>query len=476
MGLMISEVIDRLVFNKEDEILVGVSGGPDSLCLLNALLEEKIPVVAAHLNHRLRPEADGEARQVEECMARWEIPFIQGKADVRSFAEEASLSLEEAARILRYQFLFSKAEERKVQAVAVGHTADDQVETVLMNIIRGAGFLGSTGMSMTSLPNEWSERIPLIRPLLPVWKEEIEDYCQAHHLSPIRDPSNQDLAFRRNRIRHRLIPFLEEFNPHVREKIWQLAEILREDYALLEKRTKTFYEGALQKAGEGYRAFSREDLRGMEVGDQRRLIRWVLRDLRPHLDQVSFDHVERARSFIDQPTERGVDNLVGKVRVKLREKTVYFMTWEAEIPLPDYPQMRKGQRLVINDPGPVHLSQGWVFELQSVNLGQIEREKILSNQDPYQAWVDAGEVVFPLTLAGRKEGERYSPLGMEGKRVSVSDLMINEKIPQEARKRWPILRSEGKILWVPGHQIAHKARIRENTGKALHLSLEKRED
>jgi tRNA(Ile)-lysidine synthase len=409
-------------------------------------------------------------------MARWEIPFLQGKADVRSFAEEASLSLEEAARILRYQFLFSKAEERKVQAVAVGHTADDQVETVLMNIIRGAGFLGSTGMSMTSLPNEWSERIPLIRPLLPVWKEEIDDYCQAHHLSPIRDPSNQDLTFRRNRIRHRLIPFLEEFNPHVREKIWQLAEILREDYALLEKRTKTFYEGALQKAGEGYRAFSREDLRGMEVGDQRRLIRWVLRDLRPHLDQVSFDHVERARSFIDQPTERGVDNLVGKVRVKLREKTVYFMTWEAEIPLPDYPQMRKGQRLVINDPGPIHLSQGWVFELQSVNLGQIEIERILSNQDPYQAWVDAGEVVFPLTLAGRKEGERYSPLGMEGKRVSVSDLMINEKIPQEARERWPILRSEGKILWVPGHQIAHKARIRENTGKALHLSLEKRED
>ncbi|MBS3751416.1 MAG: tRNA lysidine(34) synthetase TilS, partial [Anaerolineales bacterium] len=108
-------------------------------------------------------------------------------------------------------------------------------------------------------------------------------------------------------------------------------------------------------------------------------------------------------------------------------------------------------------------------------LGQIEREKILSNQDPYQAWVDAGEVVFPLTLAGRNEGERYSPLGMEGKRVSVSDLMINEKIPQEARERWPILRSEGKILWVPGHQIAHRARIREKSGKALHLSLEKRE-
>lgn len=471
---MISEGFDRLFPRKDHIILVGVSGGPDSLCLLHTLLRKHYTVVAAHFNHHLRPEADREAAFVRERADSWEVPFSLGEADVGLFAEQSSLSIEEAARILRYRFLFSEAERQHAQAVAVGHTADDQVETVLMNILRGAGLQGLTGMSPSSLPNEWSEEIPLVRPLLSVWNQEVKSYCREHQLAPLYDPSNEDLTYRRNRVRHQLIPLLEEYNPHVREKIWQLAEILREDFLILEERTQKVWEDTLQKMGPGYRAFSREDMRELRIGDQRRLIQQALTELRPHFDQIGFAHIEQAREFIEEPTELDVDNLVGKTQIKLLGDTLYFMTWDAEIPMGDYPQLPEGGRLSLHGPGRVKLGQGWVLELRLISdLDVREREKILDNRDPYQAWLDAGEMDFPLSLEDRKTGERFSPLGMEEGRVKISDLMINHKIPEDARARWPILRSKERILWVPGCQIAHAARVRDETMKVLHASLRK---
>ncbi|MFO8037420.1 MAG: tRNA lysidine(34) synthetase TilS [Anaerolineales bacterium] len=471
---MISEGFDRLFPRNDHPVLVGVSGGPDSLCLLHALLRKHCTVVAAHFNHHLRPEADREAEFVRERADSWGVPFSLGEADVGLFAEKSSLSIEEAARILRYRFLFSEAQRRNAQAVAVGHTADDQVETVLMNIIRGAGLQGLTGMSSFSLPNEWSEDIPLVRPLLSVWNEEVKAYCREHQLAPLYDPSNEDLTYHRNRVRHQLIPLLEEYNPLVREKIWQLAEILREDFLLLEKRTQQIWESTLQERGPGYRAFSRGELRELSIGDQRRLIRRALMELRPHFDQIGFAHIERARTFIDEPTELGADNLVGKTQIKLSGDTLYFMTWGAEIPWGEYPQLQEGQRLTIQAPGRVKLDQGWVLELGIItDLDAREREKIIDNQDPYQAWLDGGEIDFPLSLEGRKEGERFSPLGMEEGRLKISDLMINQKIPEEVRARWPILRSGERVLWVPGCQIAHSARVRDETATVLHAALRK---
>ncbi len=471
---MILEAIDRLFPHKDREILVGVSGGPDSLCLLHGLLKKNCIVVAAHFNHHLRPEVDQEAEFVRKRAESWDVPFLLGEAEVGTFAEDFSLSVEEAARDLRYRFLFSEASRRNVQAVAVGHTADDQVETILMNIIRGSGFQGLTGMSPYSLPNQWSETIPLARPLLSVWNEEIKAYCQRNQLSPVYDPSNERLEYRRNRIRHQLIPLLEEYNPNIREKIWQLADILSEDFAILEERTHKLWEETLQEKGPGYRAFSRKDLRELSTGDQRRLIRRTLMDLRPQLDQVNFEHIERARSFIENPTRLGTDNLVGKTQIKLREKTIYFLTWEVEIPLDDYPQLEEGQRLSIPSPGQVDLGKGWVFKLQIITeLDEGEWEKILDNQDPYQAWLNGDRVDFPLHLEGRKTGERFTPLGMDEGRWKLSDVMINEKIPKDAREKWPILRADGQILWVPGCQIAHSARVTEKTGKVIHVSLKK---
>jgi tRNA(Ile)-lysidine synthase len=195
--------------DKDQPILVGVSGGPDSLCLLSRLHEAGWRVIAAHFNHHLRTEAAEEAAAVEELAARMQVAFVGGAADVRQYAAERKLSIEAAARDLRYRFLFEQARRDAAQAVAVGHTADDQVETVLMHFLRGAGLNGLKGMQYRSFLREYDVALPLVRPLLDMWRADTAAYCVEHGLSPHYDASNESTDFLRNRLRNELIPLLE---------------------------------------------------------------------------------------------------------------------------------------------------------------------------------------------------------------------------------------------------------------------------
>ncbi len=153
--------------------LVGVSGGPDSICLLHTLHRLHYPIVAIHVNHALRQEADEEAQVVQAFVNRLAIEFIACRVDVRANAEQQSLAIEESARRLRYQCLFDEAEKTGAKAVLVAHNADDQVETLLLHLLRGSGLTGLRGMEYRTLPNPWSERIPLVRPLISTWRDEI---------------------------------------------------------------------------------------------------------------------------------------------------------------------------------------------------------------------------------------------------------------------------------------------------------------
>lgn len=470
MGLMILEEIAAYFPDETGEIVVGVSGGPDSLCLIHQLLQTRYPIAAAYFHHRLRPEADEEARFVEEKAAAWGIPFLYGEGDVAAHADQKGLTAEEAARSLRYQFLFSRARTREAQAVAVGHTADDQVETVLMNILRGSGLQGLTGMATYSLPNPWSDAIPLVRPLLSVWGDDVRDYCRQHRLDPVYDASNQELTYRRNRIRHQVLPLLEEVNPNVRASIWQLAEIMRGEYSLLRKRTAVLWEDIFLEGGEGYLALDLPGLLDLELGDQRRLLRQALQDLVSGLSQVSFVHVEKVRQYLVDPRKHEVDNVVENMQVEVYQDRVWIFRGGEGVSLPAFPQVRGGKGITIQQPGSYPLDGGWLLEVEVLSLSDELRERIYNNQDPYQAWLDAGRVSFPLGVQGRNPGDRISPLGMEGE-IKVADLMINEKIPHIARDRWPLVRTEGEIVWVPGCRIAHAVRIRGDSKRALHLTL-----
>jgi len=468
---MISEEFEALFPHKEQQILVGVSGGPDSLCLLHLLLSNHYRVVAAHFNHRLRPGAEQEALFVEKTARSWDVPFVIGKDDVKTFSTQRGLSIEEGARILRYRFLFAEANKRQAGAVAVGHTADDQVETVLMHILRGTGLRGLTGMKAIDLPNQWSDNIPLARPLLAVWRKDIEDYCQRHNLNAVQDPSNLELKYLRNRVRHKLIPELESYNPQVKDSLWKMAHILQGENRLIEDRTQKLYQHTLQDEGDGYRVFLVTELRDLYTADLRRIVRKVLLELHPESDQIEYSQVERVTRFISRPTESGKDHVGGGLAVKLAGEEIYLFRLDSDPILTSYPQLGKGSPLMLDEVGTYPLGQGWNIKLR------IERElsdvwdKIMDNNDPFQVWLNRSALSLPLTLASRKKGERFSPLGMEGERIKVSDLMINEKIPAEARRDWPILRWRDQIVWVPGCRMAHFARVSEDTSTAFHVRV-----
>ena len=182
---MVFKSLEQVLPIIEPPIVVGISGGVDSMVLLHAMQEKGFAPIAAHYNHKLRDESDQESELVQAYCLDSGLPFRSGSGDVRQFAGDGGYSIEEAARILRYQFLFEVAVTESAGAVAVAHHADDQVETILMNLLRGAGTKGLSGMQVVSIPNAWHETIPLVRPLLEVSKKELVAYQTENHLPVI---------------------------------------------------------------------------------------------------------------------------------------------------------------------------------------------------------------------------------------------------------------------------------------------------
>ena len=177
--------------------------------------------------------------------------------------------MEEAGRILRYRTLFEQAKNIGASAVVVGHNADDQVETVLMHILRGAGLAGLRGMGFYNLPNPWSENIPLIRPLLTTWRSEIQEYLDVHQIKAITDPSNQDVSFFRNRLRHELLPTLEEYNPNIRQVLARMSLSLNDDYSILDELTDSAWESILIKEGRGNFVFKTNEFKQLPLAIKR---------------------------------------------------------------------------------------------------------------------------------------------------------------------------------------------------------------
>ncbi|MFH1632972.1 MAG: tRNA lysidine(34) synthetase TilS [Chloroflexota bacterium] len=452
-------------------VLVGVSGGADSLCLLDILNRLRYPVVVAHFNHGLRPEADADARGVRLIAENRNLPFTLGSEDVAAFAAGLSLSIEEAARITRYRFLFAQARKLNAQAVAVGHNADDQVETVLMHLLRGAGLSGLKGMSPRMLPNPWSQDIPLVRPLLSVWRDEISAYCDERGLSPIFDRSNLDTTFFRNRLRHELIPTLDDYVPGVRRRIWHTAQILAGDHAVLEQVVTGAWEACVVEQGTGHVAFAPDSLAAQPLGVQRRLMRRAIGELRPGLRDVDFDIVAWVLEFLACPTSTRQRDLALGLRLFYEGGRLYLVLWEADLPRSNWPQIPAGEVLSLAVPGEILLGGGWRLRAEVVAASDSIRAEARGNENPYQVWLDFGDQQPTLHLRTRLPGDRFQPLGMGCRSTKLSDFMINVKIPRRARAGWPLVCAWNEIAWLPGFRLAHPFRLTGNTRRAVHLRL-----
>jgi tRNA(Ile)-lysidine synthase len=477
--------IDLSTFNFKPgiPILVAVSGGPDSLALLHFLRASSYPLICATFNHRLRPEAADEVAHVRQIAENLGLPFVTDSADVAAYAAAEGLSVEEAARALRYRFLFRAAREAGAQAVATGHTADDQAETVLMHFLRGAGLSGLKGMPYRSVlpvfdlvPGAedplWAgyAEIPLVRPLLGWWRADTEAYCREHGLSPIYDPTNADTTYFRNRLRHNLIPELENYNPRFKEALVRATLALQGDDALLAEVIDSAWQKSILEQGAGFVAFKKSALEKLSPALRRNLFKRAAFLLRPGLRDVDFAALERAAAL--QPVD-----LAGGLRLFYETGKIYLAAYEADLPSADWPQVKDGKLV------------GWELVTEIIideNLFVQARE----NGDPFTAWLDADSLAppaHPAQFAGQvagvtedrlrlrtvRVGDRFQPLGMPGASVKLQDFFVNNKLPKRARKNWPLVCAGNEIAWVTGLRLAHPFRVTEKTKRVLRLQIKR---
>ncbi|HET7143625.1 MAG TPA: tRNA lysidine(34) synthetase TilS [Anaerolineales bacterium] len=455
---------------KDRPIIVGVSGGPDSLCLMEILRQAGYPIIVAHFDHQLRAESGQEARIVEKTATRLMLASTIDGADVRAYAEEAKLSIEEAARNLRYRFLFELANRQHAQAVAVGHTADDQVETILMHFLRGSALSGLKGMSYRSHIKMFDPDIPLVRPLLNMWREETVVFCEVNGMQPHYDSSNDSLDFQRNRIRHLLIPNLATYNPKFREAVLRMSQALQGDYTFMMEILEKAWQATVVKLDEDIVTLKADLLSGHSLGLQRNLIKRAIQTLQPGID-ISFSVLERAIKLIGSAENTALVELKGGLRMFREASSIYIYTLNAKLPFDLWPQMMEDRPVSVSIPGQAALAGGWKFNCERWPHVALAREQARQNEDPFQAWLDAESLSDTLELRARQARDHFVPLGLDGHSQKLSDFFVNEKVPHRARGHWPLLCASDEIIWVPGYRPAHPYRLTSETLKVVRLSV-----
>jgi tRNA(Ile)-lysidine synthase len=447
-------------------VLAGVSGGPDSLCLMGMLHTAGYRVIVAHFNHQLRPEADMEAASVLELARNLGLLFVTESADVGGYAKEQSISLEEAARILRYRFLFASARSHAAQAVAVGHTADDQVETILMHFLRGAGLSGLKGMEYRTILPVFDAQIPLVRPLLSLWRNDTETYCREHALEPHFDASNADTAYFRNRLRHALIPELEKYNPRFKESLVRTAQALQGDHSTLQEVIEGAWKNVVVEEGKGWVAFNQNGLAKLSSGLRRSMLRQAAMSLRPHSRDVGFEALERAATFGEAVSGKQID-LENGLYAFTESGKFYMATYKAKLSFSQWPQVSQPTSVRQEQ---LDLGNGWTLKKE----GPMSAKGWEKDSDTWSAWLDADRLpADSLIIRPRRAGDVLSPLGMGGQTIKIQDLYIKLKIPRRARPQWPLVCAGEQVVWVVGYRIANLCRITEETKRIVHLEIKR---
>jgi tRNA(Ile)-lysidine synthase len=455
----------------DSSILIGVSGGPDSLCLLDLLIQAGYPLRVATFNHLLRPQSGQEVERVRQYCTDRQIELVTGQADVRQHARDLGLSIEAAARELRYAFLFQQAQQYAAHAVAVGHTADDQVETILMHLLRGTGPSGISGMNFRSLPNPWSTTIPIIRPLLSTWRKEIIQYIDEHQLSASQDQSNLDRRFLRNRLRHNLLPMLESYNPNIRKALWKTAQVLSDEQIVLNQVSESAWQECIGLQSTDAIQLNASHFTKQPAAIQRSLLRKAIGHLNPGLRDIDFEAIERARQFIQVPSQSFRMDLIAGIQLLYETGQIWLTRREANLPDQHWPQLAISTPRHLDIPSKWLISQEWELQASFRHLDEKTRQNALNNTDPFQIWLDLDPLELPLVLRTRLPGDRFQPLGMNGHSMRLSDFFINQKLPRRARDRWPLICVADEICWIPGFRGSHAFRLTDQTSRAVHLTM-----
>ena len=437
-----------------DHIGVAVSGGVDSVVLLDILAGLRdtlhISLTILHLNHGIRgKEAKRDQQFVGALSKEYALPCFEKEADVPAYMRERSLSPQEAAREVRYLFFEEAIQAHALDKVAMGQTADDQAETVLMRFLTGGGTRGLKGIPPL--------RGPYIRPLIEVWREELLEYVQHKGLSFVQDSSNMKTAYLRNRMRHELLPTLREYNPNIKERLLQLAQVLSADESYLEALTDEVVKRII--SGDEEASIPISQLLSLPQALQSRVLQHAYTQLTSG-GVLEYLHIN---SILGMIQGRG-----GSKRLALPKGLWATQVYDTLV-------LRKGEEIPkgiaeeteLKIPGRTQLD-GFGVEIEAV----VTEGRTSPRPDPQEAYLDFNQLTFPLRVRSFRPGDSFISLGMDG-RKKIKNLFIDLKIPHSERSKIPLLISGGDICWVAGWRIDERFKIVTETKKTLKLTMKR---
>ena len=485
------DFVQRHSLISPDEIVViGVSGGADSVCLLHILAkwqkELGIKIHVAHLNHQLRGvESEADAKYVSNLAASLDTPITIDRQDVAAYRAEKKCSIEEAAREIRYGFLAKVARKVGANRIAIGHTRDDQVETILMHILRGTGITGLCGLAPCSpmaydrqgvlATSQKRSNLLVIRPLLDITREETMRYCQEHQLEPRIDSSNLSLSFYRNRLRLQLLPLLRQYNPSVEQALLRLADIAKEDNAFIEQQASELWDGVARQENTAIH-FNKGQTANLPIALQRQLLRAAVARLAGDIRDIEANHIEAVRSLLNKPVGKRISLPHGLICYGEYDELVIASTLEQSQLPPSCPFPPLQGEFPLKVPGDTVLS-GWEVRASVVSdkAAFLSLREVLNPgegtcQSKLLAAFDLHKIGPVLFVRHRQPGDRFQPLGMNVPK-KLHEFMVDAKIPLSCRGHVPIVCSPQQIIWVVGWRIDDRVKVTKATKEILLLEF-----
>lgn len=454
--LVLSTIREHTMISSGERVIVAVSGGPDSVCLLEILFQLReilnVCLIVAHLDHGLRPgEDERETEFVEKLARRLGLAFTHERA--AQLANAHGTSLEERAREIRYRFFERVLNEHRAQRVALGHNKNDQAETVFMNILRGTGSAGLSGIPPVR------ENL-YIRPLIRTTSDGVLAYLREKDLSYMIDSSNLEKKYLRNRIRLELMPSLLAYQPRLIEHLDDLAFLCREENRFMEQEAEKCLQDMISSPSGKAFDMSLEAFTGLPSPLQYRVIRGAIKRAKGNLRRVNFGHIRAIIDLIENRKPQVGINLPDHVVVKKIYDRLRFSCAE-EIQTADFSYSIKGA-------GMVHIGE----VNMTITCEEVFREGFTGrSQSDWQCFLDLEALRWPLKVRNFRAGDKFMPLGLNGFK-KLKDVFIEQRIPREERKRIPILESRGDIAWVCGIRIDHRYRVRGDTRRILRCKVE----
>jgi tRNA(Ile)-lysidine synthase len=448
-------------------VLVAVSGGADSTALVH-LLRDASPRLGiqlaglAHFNHLLRGAAsDADERFCRELAGRLGLGFEADRGDVRAAARRMRTSVEDAGRQLRYEFLEEARKRAGASHVAVGHTRDDQAETVLLNLLRGAGTGGLGGMP--------ARRGSVVRPLLDCTHEELVDWLGESGIPFREDETNRDRRFLRNRIRHEILPALTAVVPSASDAIARAAEITRVDAEFLDELAACELSRISATPGEGAWPLDAAALAAMPTALGRRVARLALGAV-GGVGFVGFEQTQRvldlARGVVQGPVRLPGQRVFRTAAGQLVSAIARGRGTRSE----GFGEFRTFSRVPLSIPGETPLGDGRAVACERRPGGMVVLAEVLAGVDRATAVVDA-DLVAGLAVRFRRRGDRFRPLGLAG-RKTLQDFFVDRKVPRAERDRTPlVVDGDDRVVWVGGHAISGDFRVTARTRAVVILKL-----